>query len=219
MLWLRMSNSKSTDPRLGGFSFGKLSDEFDDEFTNTVRTLCDTERAKVIPPENVAHYSHGQTWLELKPAGDAVHSTFEEHSLEYGLPLGDIRSHRVKVIPEHVTSVVKGMTKQLMQMLYAKVGEGAEAVGNVVDAKEFGSPALAFLEGLKRVQFGVDRAGNPSRPNMHLGKEAFEAFRRDAEKRGQAFQDKVDEITKQKEREAVERNKARLSRFKGLKGA
>jgi len=59
----------SDDPRRGGFSFGKLGEEFDDEFTNTVRNLCDAERAKVIPPENVAHYSHGHQWLELQPHG------------------------------------------------------------------------------------------------------------------------------------------------------
>jgi hypothetical protein len=104
-------------------------------------------------------------------------------------------------------------------MMYAKVAEGADAVGNTVDAKQFASPALAFLEGLKRVEFGVDRQGNPSRPQFHLGKKALEALQRDFEKHGKPLQDKIEEITKQKEREAVERNKSRLRRFKGFKDA
>jgi len=111
------------------------------------------------------------------------------------------------------------MTRQLMETMYAKVEEGAEAVGNVVDAKQFDSPALAFLEGLKRVEFGVDRQGNPSRPQLRLGQAALEALQRDFAKHGEELQDKIQEITKQKEQEAVERNKSRLRRFKGLRDA
>lgn len=211
--------SESDDPRRGGFFFGKVGREFDEEFTNTVRALCDAERAKLIPPENVAHYSHGHQWLELQPKGDPVQTEFEEHSHEFALQLEDLRAHRISVIPEQVTAVVSAMNRQMMQMLFAKVGKGAEAVGNVVDAKEAGSPARAFLEGLKKVQFGVDRKGKPSRPQFSLGKDALEAFKKDFEKQGQEFKDLVDEITRQKEADAVARNKARLGRFKGWRDA
>lgn len=209
----------SDDPRRGGFSFGKLGAEFDEEFTNTVRNLHDIERAKVIPPENVAHYAHGHQWLELTPAGEAVQSAFKEHSSEHSIKFEDVRAHRVQIIPEQVATVVKEMTRQVMEMMFATIGEGAEAVGNVVDTKQFGSPALAFLEGLKRIQFGVDRQGNPSRPQLSYGKEAFEALQRDVAKHGKELQAKIEEISKQKEQEAVERNKARLRRFKGLSDA
>lgn len=203
------------DPRHGGFSFGKLGEEFEEEFARAIRALCEAERSKVIPPENVAHYSHGHQWLELSSQGAMVQSEFQEHSHEHGLKLEDIRAHRTSVIPRHVVAVVQAMTRQMMESMFAKIGEGAQAVGNVVDAKEFASPALAFLESLKRVEFGVDREGNPSRPQMHLGSKAFEALQRDAAKYGKEFQDKVDEITKQKELDAVARNMARLARFKG----
>jgi len=209
----------SDDPRRGGFSFGQLGEEFDEEFTNTVRNLCDIERAKIISPENVAHYSHGHQWLELEPQGGMTKSGFETHSHEGSLQLEDIRLHRIEVIPRHVTAVVTEMSKQFTQMMYAEVAEGADAVGNTVDAKQFESPALAFLEGLKRLEFGVDRQGNPSRPQLHLGQAALEALQRDFEKHGKPLQDKIEEITKQKEREAVERNKSRLRRFKGYKDA
>ena len=203
------------DPRYGGFSFGSLGEEFDEEFTNTIRNLCEIERAKVIPPENVVYYSHGHQWLELSPQGSMVQSEFQQHSHEHSLKLEDIRAHRIDVIPKQVAAVVQAMTREMMETMFIKIGEGAEAVGNVVDMKELGSPALAFLEGLKRVDFGVDRQGNPSRPHLHWGKEALEALQRDVAKYGKEFQDKVDEITKQKEKDAIERNKARLARFKG----
>ena len=207
----------SGDPRRGGFSFGKLGEEFDEEFIITVRNLSSIERAKLVPPENEAHYSHGHQWLELNPQGGMTKSGFETLSHEGSIRLEDIRRHRTEVILQHVTAVVRDMTRQLTEMMYAKVGEGAEAIGNTVDAKQFDSPALAFLEGLKRVDFGVDRQGNPSRPQIHLGKAMLEALQRDAMKYGKALHDKIEEITKQKEREAVERNKSRLRRFKGLR--
>jgi hypothetical protein len=49
---------------------------------------------------------------------------------------------------------------------------------------------------------------------MHLSAQAFANLKRDAEAKGQSFQEEVDKIIKEKSDAALEREKQRLARFK-----
>ena len=109
--------------------------------------------------------------------------------------------------------MVEGVHSEFMKMIYQTVHEATERTGNVVDAEQHGSPAKAFMEMLRKIEFGVDRDGAVSRPQIHLGSEIYEKFTKDIEAQGVEFREKVEELTAAKEAAALEREAKRKARF------
>ncbi len=126
----------------------------------------------------------------------------------------DIIDHKLTVMNEFTSGIISAMTDGMMRSMYQTVSEASEKSGNVVKASEVGSPAMSFLQALKNIQFGVDRKGNVSRPEFHLGTEVFESIQADAERLGAEFKNEVDRVTKQKEEEALAREATRVAKFR-----
>ena len=100
-----------------------------------------------------------------------------------------------------------------MRTLYETVSSAVEEVGNVVDAKGKPTPD-AFLEMLSKIEFGVDRKGEVTRPEVHLAPEAVPKFMKALEDAGPAFRSQVDQLIAAKEIAALAREKERKSRFR-----
>ncbi|HBT41588.1 MAG TPA: hypothetical protein DEB21_06075 [Rhodospirillaceae bacterium] len=137
------------------------------------------------------------------------------HEHQAQIKFDDILEHRLSVIFDFTQGIVSSFSDGYMQTMYQAVSEACEKSGNIVRSNEIGSPALSFLQALKNIQFGVDRAGKISRPEFHLGTDAFKKLEEDAERLGNKFKEEVERVTKEKEEEALAREAERLSRFKG----
>lgn len=109
--------------------------------------------------------------------------------------------------------MVEGVHSEFMKMMYQTVHEATERTGNVVDAKQHDSPAEAFMEMLRKIEFGVDRDGAVSQPQIHLAPELYEKFVKDIDTQGLEFREKVKELTAAKRAAARKREAKRKARF------
>ncbi len=199
------------------FSFSELEHGFEEELLLLIRRLLDAERSKYINPENALSYTHGGRWLEDKGPDEVGESGFEQHDHELSLQLKNVVDQKLEVLPGYVAEIVSAFTKDFVRSVFSKIEEVTDRTGNVVDQKKHPTPALAFVEMLEKIQFGVDRDGKVSRPSIHLGSEAHTKLRASLEAGGNELKERIEAITARKEAEAIDHEQARKKRFKGLK--
>lgn len=114
-----------------------------------------------------------------------------------------------------IDSMVEQLAAQMSRRVYEVVGEAAEKVGNVVSIAEAGSLSDAFVRMIETVEFGVDEEGKITMPALHdLPPEMIDRWLREIEARGPEFEQQVEAIKARKSREALDREAARLSRYK-----
>tara|TARA_R110001606_G_scaffold358188_2_gene509744 strand:+ start:154 stop:522 length:369 start_codon:yes stop_codon:yes gene_type:complete len=115
---------------------------------------------------------------------------------------------------KHIVGMTEGVHKLFMRSLYETVHEATERSGNIVDVKEIGSIPEAFLEMLRRIEFSVSQDGSISRPEVHLSPDMYEKFAKEIEGQDEQYKKEIENITRIKETEAIERESARKSRFR-----
>jgi hypothetical protein len=108
------------------------------------------------------------------------------------------------------------MDRQFAQMMYGAVGKAAESAGNVVDAKQKASFAEAFVGSLEKIEFGVDRHGNVTLPELHVGPDIHEKVVAELTAQPPEYRQRLDKLIAQKSEQAMAREAARKARFKGL---
>lgn len=186
-----------------------FSNRFQEVLSEALRRAVD----EVIPPENRHTFYHGREWTQRRPDGTDVTISVEPHTTETILTLDDVIAAKLSALPEQVASIVEQMRREFMRTMYARVSASVEEVGNVVDAK--GKPLTeAFLEMLRKIQFGVNRKGEVSRPQMHMHPDVTAKFVKALEDAGEEFEAKVARLTEEKEAEALARERECVARFK-----
>lgn len=194
-------------------SFDKEQSGSDEEITNIIRRLIEQQRDNVIASQNVISYSHGEGWLAWQHGEQDETREFQEHSHEESIKFQDLIDHKISTLPEYITAMAEGVHAEFMKMIYQTIHESTEQTGNVVNAKQHSSQAEAFLEMLRKIEFGVDRDGAVSRPQIHLSPKMFDKFQNDIDAQDAEFRAKVEELTAEKETAALEREAKRKARF------
>lgn len=196
------------------FSFPEETGQFDKALTELIQNLAHEKRDSMLPSENIMHYSHGTMWVATSSDSSDAQGEMKVHSTETMISMDDIRQHKLEALPNFLEDIVKKMHESMMRMMYQTVSDSCEQSGNTVSAKDYETQADAFLATLKKIEFGVDRTGNVSMPELHVHPKAFAKFKEQAEAKGQPFKDEVDKVIKEKSEEALEREKKRIARFK-----
>jgi hypothetical protein len=196
------------------FSFSERQDQFDKALNDLIQNVWRVERGKLLPLENVMRYRHGTKWVTT--ASNVSQKEREMKVLETITELNwkDIREHNLEVLPFIVTNFVREMKESFQKIMHNTVSEVCETTGQTIDAMKYKSVADAYLESIKSVEFGVDREGRISIPQFHATPKTIEALKKDAESKGKAFEDEVQEVIREKSEKALEREKKRLARFK-----
>jgi hypothetical protein len=190
------------------FPAGAKAREVAQAMVRTVRDFHMQNVMKTLNPRNVQRMYHGVSWRTHSGDASAKEpSTMKQHQIEHVVKFEDVVAHRLEIIPLTIRSIVGGMQDQLMSQLYS-----TEKSGNVVNAGQVGSNTLAFLEMLKKIEFGVDEEGRVTLPELHLapGNPLFEQL----QKAGPEFEAEVDRVIQEKSAKALERERERISRFK-----
>jgi hypothetical protein len=206
----------TAESRLEAFSFVEQQIEFDTEVTKLIQELDSNARNQYISPENVLRYSHGERWLAYTQNQIDTERAFQQHGGVVTVKLEDIISHKVNLLHEFIHETFTTMHRLFMQTLFQTASDACDQTGNVVDAKKVGSPAAAFLEMLQKIQFGVDRKGQPVLPTVHLGNDAYQRMMQDLEVQGEDFKKKVAQITQTKREQALANEAKRRARFKTI---
>ena len=195
------------------FSFHDEQSGFDEAATDILRRLIEQQRDTVLASENVITYSHGERWTAWQQGDEDKTHEFQEHCHEEVIKFQDIIDHKIPILPTYLLRIAEGVHSEFMKTLYKTLHEATQRTGNVVDAKQHSSPAEAFIEMLRKIEFGVDRAGAVSRPQIHLAPEMSEKFVKDIEMQGVEFRKEVAKLTAAKEAAALEREAKRKARF------
>jgi hypothetical protein len=170
-------------------------------------------RGEYMSTENTQSFMHGVEWQPHNSSSPDEISTLQRHSFYLSLPKEQIVEANLIALFQKVDELAAMIDTSTRQMLYAKVSEAAERVGNVVNAKGK-PPAEAFYEMIQRLEFGVDRDGKPAQPDIHLGAEALQALKNDPLHGDPAFAQKMDALMESKMNDAQARETERVARFK-----
>lgn len=186
---------------------------FNIKFRELVRELLRRIVEERIPPENSHTFYHGHEWTQRRDDGSELTAGVQAHTAESQLRFEDVVSGRLSAIVEQARAIVEQMEAAFMRTLYETVSSAVEEVGNVVDAKDK-PPPTAFLEVLRKIEFGVDRKGQVTRPQMHMHPDIAPKFVKALEDAGPEFEAEVNRLTAKKEAEALAREAQRKARFR-----
>jgi hypothetical protein len=204
--------------------FEDESRDFDEEVTLEAVRRLKQRNSLMIPTDNALNYSHGRSWSHIDAAtGEENVGHFAEHSAEALVPLGRLVDNDAGAIEEFIAEIVDKMHGQMARSIYAMVGEAAEQVGNTVSfASTDGTPEDeevrrlqdGLVEMMRKVEFGVDRHGAASGPELHVHPENKKMIKALSSPVPLDIERTMDDLRRQKEIEAIGREAARLRRYR-----
>lgn len=167
--------------------------------------------------ENTQRYMHGRAFSH--PANeDPTPSTLASHSASMTTSLEDVRDHRLDKWADGLLDLSDQMHQAMAGMVYKAIEEVTEKHENVVSRSDVGSNAEAFLEMIRKIEFGVDRNGHPSLPSIHASPEMANKLITELESQPPEFHEELERIKQQKIAEALQREEKRKARFKNYGG-
>lgn len=166
-----------------------------------------------VSETNMQRYSHGRHWSTLSDR-DEPPDEIMTHETAATISLVDIQKNDLEAWIRVLLDIAGAMQSQFFGMLIATLNDSTDKSGNSVSAKALGSNAAAFLELLSRIEFGVDRDGAVSLPQMLVAPETGKKWLADLESQPPEFKEKVDSLIEEKSRLALEREEERRSKFK-----
>lgn len=195
------------------FSYPKEGTEFQRALIETMAKII-ALRNPFVSESNSLHYSHGRRWRH-HAAADTSESEMTRHSVEAEISSDDI----IGQDPIHLQNFIAGIGGNIADAMFDQamrvLTEGAESVGNVVDARGRSFDAEVYLEMLGKMDFAVNKSdGTASEPTVMLPPEHFKAMKALSEAGDAAFEARLDAIVKKKSEEALERERQRKAKFK-----
>lgn len=166
-----------------------------------------------IPPENTQFLVHGSKWSHEREGDNPAFGGFERQESHAEISTKDIVEGDISAINRFAAELIDRFESGFAANMYSTVGRAAEEVGNSISAKDMSFPD-AFLEMLRRIEFGVDRKGQVTRPQIHLHPEMAKEVIPLMDAQGPEFQQEVDRLTAEKEAAALQREAERRARFK-----
>jgi len=113
----------------------------------------------MVAPENKLRLHHGKSWGQNRDGGPGSQGVLKQTSTETTLTFESIVRNDLTALRDFVTTLPEAVSSAVQKDMYATVSAAADSVGNVVSQREAGSPAKAFLEMLKKIEFGVNARG------------------------------------------------------------
>jgi hypothetical protein len=168
------------------------------------------ELDKMIAPENRYKLTHGVSWGAPTDGGP---DRFERATGQTSMNLAALANQELDAVGAILSSLSEQMNAAIIGGLYETVSEAADKVGNVVSSRQQGSAANAFLEMLRKLEFGVDRQGRVSFPSLHVHPEAGAKLLAELQAQGPDFHEEVRRVQKEKVESALAREQERLGKY------
>ena len=195
------------------FRFKQRVEDFSHAVDEDVVSALRDARSSIIPSDNVYGYSHGTKW-RTQPTEDGDSSgELQLHSFEFAMPFERIVNNDVAAISDYKDEIIQRLMDGFMRMMYETVNAATEKTGNIVSTKGGPFKAEYFIEMLEKIEFGVDRQGNVTLPEIHTGPGVTEKMLTELSAQGPEFQQRVEEIKARKSETALEKEAQRKSKF------
>lgn len=206
--------SKRVQPkvRVSFISYDREAESFYIAFENLVREA--QQQGNPIPLENSERYTHGRSWKQLaNPQGGD--GEMQLLSAESELGFQDIVDGNIGALVRELETISTTFRQHIGRMLVETLEEATDRTGNTVDAKAAGGFPQAYLEMLRKIEFGVDREGNVSLPQLMCADPA--AMVAQLEAQPPEFHAEVNRLKEQKTQKALEDEVKRKGKFRGPK--
>ena len=205
----------NTAARILPLRFSSQLREFEGALHEDTATAIREQRKVVLPGDNVYGYTHGRRWrtTTIETNNNSEEGVMQEHSTEIEIPFQSIVDNDLGILERYQAQLVSGIIQELMRTIYQAISESTEKTGNTVGGGEGGFKADHFLEMLEKIEFGVDRNGKVSFPEIHAGPELVKKIMHELTSQGAKFEARVQELISKKSKAALEREDERKARF------
>jgi hypothetical protein len=217
----RMSESveqtEKSDPRLFCFERDEDDRAFEASMIALMGKMQEQSRRLFIHEHNVLRMNHGENWVHS--ARDAEpDTTMHNISAEWTIPFARIAENDLNLIAQTILPINEQMERQFAKNMYGVVGAAAEKAGNIVDAEGTGSFAVSMLEMLRKIELGVDRDGNVSMPQIHVGPGMYERIVSELQDVPPDLSAEIERVKAEKSQLALDREAERKAKFKRTDG-
>jgi len=185
---------------------------FSKSFADLLRAVQRQVVARYLPPENTQRLRHRGTHSH-PGAPEAYLSGLQTHSSKTTITFEELINNDLSAIARCIAGVSGDMERQFAQMMYRSISSASEQSGNVVDAQKEGSLPAAFARMLEKIEFSVDKDGNVTLPQIHVGPNTLDSFQRAISEAPPEYHNQIEEIMKRKRAEALKREADRKARF------
>lgn len=194
------------------FEMRREAQGFDQALAEVIRSVKRGGVEDMISEQNVQRFTHGRRWNH-RSNPYTVDGEMQTIAAEGETPFAGIVEGDLNLIPQIIRSISEQMTTAQRRMLYETMSKSCDEHGQTISAADQG-PAAAFLAMLRKIEFGVDREGNVSMPQIHAAPGTAKAMIADLEAQPPEFRAEIDRIKAEKSAAALERERLRRSRFK-----
>lgn len=203
------------DPRVFCFERPQDDEAFERSVTKLVGQLNERTREALISRQNVMRMNHGRNWVHSArdPEPD---TSMQSITAEWLIPFREIADNDLSLIGGSIRQMSEEMSRQFAQNMYRMLGEVCERVGNVVSAENAGSVSQSLIEMMSKIEFGVDRDGNVSMPQIHAGEEAHAKLVAELGNMTPEVAAELERLRLEKTREALEREAERRAKFRRI---
>lgn len=170
-------------------------------------------RQTFVSEHNILRMNHGGSWVHTA-RDQEPDTTMHTISAEWMIPFKDVADNDLSLIARTILPLNEEMEKQFALNIYGVVGAAAEKVGNVVDAKAEGSLAQSMLEMFRRIEIGVDRDGNISMPQLHVGPEMADRLAKELQSIPPEMEAEIELLKAAKVEAALAREADRKAKFR-----
>lgn len=200
--------------RLAGSDFFAFAGVSEAIHTAFIRRLAKAHRdvvASYLPPENVQRFRHGDTW-QNPGAENPSESGMQEHSAIHATGFDQVVEHDLGMMARAVDQLTQQMHRQFAHMFYSTIEEGADRVGNTVDAANLPLEE-AYYRGLETVQVMAEPDGSIRWPEVRGGGDLWARMSQALEAATPEFKARLEALKTRKAQEARDRELERQRRF------
>jgi hypothetical protein len=197
------------------FSYKTESKEFGKALLEMAVRAHREKISQYVSKDNMHRFQHGRSWLTVREDGTEK-SSFKEVGVELSIGYEDLIKNDINQFFKFFKTFVEGFTSQTMQGMFQTISESCDKVGNTVNQKKYASQAEAFLEGLKKVEFSVNKNGQVELPQIHVGTDAAEPLMQSLKAQDEEFHAEVERIKQEKSDAALRKEKVRRNKYKGI---
>jgi hypothetical protein len=167
-----------------------------------------------IPEENTRRFMHGAGWSS---PGDPDRAPDEMIRIEdvFTLRWSDVIDHNLSIISASINSVANNMADKQIKHLFESVSKACDRSGNMVDGSQRSIPE-AFMEMLEKIEFGVGANGDVSLPSIYVGPDMGDRILKELHGQPPEFQTRAETLIENKKAEALQKEEARLKRYKAF---
>lgn len=195
------------------FSHHEESKIFSESLQNFIAKENNKRMSTYQSAENTYILHHGNSFSSIVDN----ESDLSKHSVNIEFDYSDIRLYRIEQFYIFLNTIIEEMSSQMIRTLYQTLSDTCDKTGNVIDnVQNVMSNAEAFLEMLRKVEFGVDKYGNVIMPQIHLHPSQSDKFIKELEAQDETYKNLIEEIKKEKTKQAIQKENDRLLRFEGV---